>query len=394
MRVSVLLLLCMLGFFAIMSSTASKSPTLPLYAKHLGLNPFEIGLVAAASTITGIFVNFSAGYLSDIYGRKKLLLVSGFVFMTAPFLYLFVLNAWEFTAVRVYHGVATAIFVPVATALVADLYTSEKGKMMGIFSTARTLGRLIAPTLAGVLIYAYSFHFTFIVCGLLGTMAFALVILLPSGHEAPKINTFRENVPPENAKDPIDKYAIGMLLSVGLVEASTYFAMQGVETFLPLYSNEFVENPWLVGLIFTLQLSIIAALKPLMGALSDRVGRLPVIALGVSTSALGMVVLSLSSSVVMVILSIVIFATGVSMSTAATAPLAAETLGKGSHGTAIGTLETIKDIGQALGPIIVGFIALTTSYGYAFLIAALVEIIALAIILIMFRIMHNKIRQM
>ncbi|RLE74255.1 MAG: MFS transporter, partial [Thermoprotei archaeon] len=87
------ILLCIIGFFAILSSTMSKSPTLPLYADELGLSVTDIGLVAAASTITGIFTNVIAGSLSDIYGRKRLLLASGLFFSTAPFMYFIARNA-------------------------------------------------------------------------------------------------------------------------------------------------------------------------------------------------------------------------------------------------------------------------------------------------------------
>ena len=387
MPLPIFLLLCLLGFFAIMSSTASKSPTLPLYAEYLGLSPFEIGLVAAASTITGIFVNFSAGFLSDIYGRKKLLIVSGFVFMTAPFLYPFVSNGWELAAVRVYHGIATATFVPVTTALIADLYPSKKGSMMGLFSTARTFGRLIAPTLAGIIIYAYSFRFTYITCGVLGTIAFILVTFLPSDYKHPKTETLEKEM---SAGTVLSGYAIGVLLTLGLIEASTYFAMQSIETFLPLYNVRFAENPWLVGLIFTLQLSIIALLKPVMGATSDKIGRIPIIVLGAVTSTIGMIILSTSSNVITIVLSITVFAVGVSMSTAATAPLATELLGEKAHGTAVGMLETIKDIGQASGPIVMGLIASKTTYNHAFLIVALIELIALLIAIVAFKTLRRQ----
>lgn len=383
MLIPIFFLLSIIGFFAIMSSTASKSPTLPLYGEYLGLSSFEIGLVAAASTITGIFVNFSAGYLSDIYGRKKLLIVSGIVFMTAPFLYPFVSNAWELAAVRVYHGIATAVFVPVTTALIADLYPSKKGGMMGLFSTSTLIGRLVAPTLAGIIIYTYSFHLTYTTCGVLGTIVFILVTFLPSNYTPLEPETFEKET--MIVDKPFTGYAIGLLLTLGLIEASTYFAMQSIETFLPLYNVNFRENPWLIGLIFTLQLTIIALLKPVMGTLSDKAGRIPIIVLGATISIAGMIILSSSSGMPIVIFSIIVFAIGVSMGTAATAPLATELLGEKAHGAAIGTLETIKDIGQALGPIIVGLISLKATYNYAFLIVAFVELIALTIAIITFK---------
>ena len=73
------MLLSAAGLVAILSSTASKSPTFPLFAEHLGAEADEIGLIAAASTITGIVVNITAGTLSDLYGRRKLLILSVFL---------------------------------------------------------------------------------------------------------------------------------------------------------------------------------------------------------------------------------------------------------------------------------------------------------------------------
>lgn len=90
-RPRVLVYISIAGLVAILSSTASKSPTLlPLFAEYLGAGPSEIGVIAAASTITGVVVNVTAGTLSDILSRRKLLLLSGFFFATAPFLYLLV----------------------------------------------------------------------------------------------------------------------------------------------------------------------------------------------------------------------------------------------------------------------------------------------------------------
>ncbi|MBA7623989.1 hypothetical protein ES703_31393 [subsurface metagenome] len=72
------LIISFIGFFAIFSSTMSKSPILPLFAKSLMTSEFEmqfIGYVMAASTIPGILVSVIAGRLSDVYGRKKLILI-------------------------------------------------------------------------------------------------------------------------------------------------------------------------------------------------------------------------------------------------------------------------------------------------------------------------------
>jgi len=151
------LLLCIAGFFAILSSTMSKSPTLPLYASNLGIPINEMGFIAASSTIVGIFTNIIAGRLSDIYGRKKLLLLSGFFFTTAPILYFFAWNSFLLAAIRAYHGLATAIFTPVAFALIADIYRENRGVKMGLFFSFTLYSRLLAPSLAGFLISSAGF---------------------------------------------------------------------------------------------------------------------------------------------------------------------------------------------------------------------------------------------
>ena len=83
------LILCFMGSFAILSSTMSKSPVLNPFAKSLDTPNDLLGLVAAASTIPGILISLPAASLSDLVGRRKVLLLAAFVFASAPFLYLF-----------------------------------------------------------------------------------------------------------------------------------------------------------------------------------------------------------------------------------------------------------------------------------------------------------------
>ena len=111
--------LCVVGAFAILSSTMSKNPVLNPFAQSLGTPANLTGIIAAASTIPGILVSLPAASLSDVLGRRKMLLFATFVFATAPFLYLFVTVWWQLAFVRFYHGFATAIFVPVAEATIS-----------------------------------------------------------------------------------------------------------------------------------------------------------------------------------------------------------------------------------------------------------------------------------
>ena len=335
------------GFFAILGSTMSKSPTLPLYAQSLGLGRDEIGLVAAASTVTGIVVNLASGILSDVYGRRKLLKVSGFVFLTAPLLYFLANDALTLALVRVYYGTATAVFVPVSFALISDMYPDRRGTFMGFLSSATLVGRALAPVLAGSIIYLLGFSVVFVLCSAAGLVVFVLTFRLPA---------------PGRKLERFEFSFSGSLLLIGLLDAAVYMAYQGIETFLPLFYY-LQGKAWLSGLILSLEVGVMAIVKPYAGYLSDRVGRKKPIIAGMSLVGAAMLTFSVASSLPLLILGAVVFSIGASLSGASTKPLATE-ISK-LHGTALGFLESIKDIGQAAGPVIIGFLGFR--FGFAFI---------------------------
>ncbi len=70
--------LCAAGALAYGSYAMVRSPVLPLYARQLGATPEVVGLVVAASTLTGVFLKFPAGAFSDVVGRR-VVLVAGMI---------------------------------------------------------------------------------------------------------------------------------------------------------------------------------------------------------------------------------------------------------------------------------------------------------------------------
>src|SRR3990172_1116254 len=179
LRISPFLLLCIMGGFAIMSSTMSKNPVLPLFIRSLDVPLETLGLVAAASTIVGIVVSIPDGVLSDIIGRRKVLLLAAIIFATAPFFYLLVTDTWMLVAVRVYHGLATAILGPVAMAAAADTFQKGRAERMAWYSSATMIGRFLAPLLGGALIFGDNFRWVYLVDGVIGVIALAAATRIP-----------------------------------------------------------------------------------------------------------------------------------------------------------------------------------------------------------------------
>jgi MFS family permease len=347
------LLLCIMGGLAIFSSTMAKSPVLPLFAGSLGIPDKTLGFVAAASTVVGILVSFPAATLSDFVGRRRLLLIAAFVFATAPFGYLFVHNVWSLVMVRVYHGLATAILGPIAMAAVADTYSTGRGERMAWYSSATMVGRFLAPLLGGALIMGSNYHWVYLVDGILGVLALAaaLFITFPQKAVVPVIKREKRNL----GREIITIVTHRGILSTSLVEAVQYFAYGAIETYLPRYLTENSKFSTLeIGSLFTGQIVVVALTKPIMGRLSDRHGRVPIIIGGLILGGLVTAALSFSLNWFVLIALIGLFGLGLSTVTASTSALVADLSRSSNRGSALGLLSTIMDVGQSLGPILTG----------------------------------------
>ena len=347
------LLLCIMGGLAIFSSTMAKSPVLPLFAGSLGIPDKTLGFVAAASTVVGILVSFPAATLSDFVGRRRLLLIAAFVFATAPFGYLFVHNVWSLVMVRVYHGLATAILGPIAMAAVADTYSTGRGERMAWYSSATMVGRFLAPLLGGALIMGSNYHWVYLVDGILGMLALAaaLFITFPQKAMVPVVKREKRNL----GREIITIVTHRGILSTSLVEAVQYFAYGAIETYLPRYLTENSKFSTLeIGSLFTGQIVVVALTKPIMGRLSDRHGRVPIIIGGLILGGLVTAALSFSLNWFVLIALIGLFGLGLSTVTASTSALVADLSRSSNRGSALGLLSTIMDVGQSLGPILTG----------------------------------------
>src|SRR5206468_6953047 len=96
-------------------------PVLSLFAQSLGASPEAIGFIVAASTLTGVFLKWPAGALSDLYDCRWLLLVGLLAFALPPFCYLLITDVSWLIALLFGHGIAPTVFAPIVLAVVVNL---------------------------------------------------------------------------------------------------------------------------------------------------------------------------------------------------------------------------------------------------------------------------------
>jgi MFS family permease len=380
--IRIMLIIGSCGALAIFSSTISKSPILPIFAKSLGATGAEIGLIASASTIPGILISYIAGDLADRFGYRKILVGSLLIFASAPFIYLVVRNPLELGAVRFYHGFATAAFGPVAMAVVAAFSRKNTGQNLSLYSSATMIGRALAPTAGGVLYDGAGTPGVYLVAGVAGLLALAMAVyFLRKPMKSEEEETSQADTPKEIERIPFMKKLWALLgyrplLLVGILEACAYFAYGAFEMVFPLYAKQLGMSAGVIGLLIGIQLVGIILFKPVFGRMSDHLGRLPMMVAGLAACAVSFFLLALLKSTIAIIPLILFYELGFALITASTSALAADVARAGQLGASLGVLSTLMDIGQTIGPPAIG--ALSDAYSYSTGIGALGVILLLA----------------
>jgi len=364
--------LCAAGFVAYCSYAICRTPLLPLFARELGAGPSLIGFVMGASTLTGIVVKLPAGALSDIVGRRRLLLAGALVFATLPFTYLAASTLLVLILLRFAHGSATAIFGPVASATLSDIAPpGRRGTWLSTYSTAQGAGQALGPVLAGYLIAAGRFDLAFAAAGLIGVGVPIIVAGWRGTSEAP---SSRE--PWQEFKRGVAEVGRDRLVLITSGAQAAQFVLNGtLNAFLPLYGREVLGlSVTQLGWLFGLQTLTTLAVRPAIGFLSDRAGRRWVIVTGLVVCSGAVVLVSIATNLSEIITAIVAYAAGVATTTAATSAYITDVTRRARYGAAHGVFGTIYDVGDALGPIVAGFLVAAVGYTRMFQVMAAVAL--------------------
>lgn len=365
-------------FFARVSYGLARTPVLPLYAAFLGAGPEMIGIIGAAATITGIVLKLPAGTLSDIIGRRPMLLFGLLVFATGPLLILLAESGWGLAGIRFYHGLATAVYGPVAMAAVASLAGDRRGEYLSWLSNTKILGKLLGAFLGGLLLAAGAleirgglfgaepdgagpasseFRRAFLVSALLGAIALVLGLFALQGvGDAPHREGSNQGKVWRKLRTGVKEVSsdIRVLLASGC-EGIQNLTVGIIEHFLPLYAVFIAgHTPFQACLLYASQAITTIVAKPLFGRWSDRRGRRGVIILGMFACAAPFAAIPWVVDFQGLLWLCLVFGLGEALVTSSSAALVTDLCRRRSFGAAMGVFGTIKDTGHASGPILGG----------------------------------------
>jgi MFS family permease len=374
--------LSLIGFFAIFSTTISKNPVLPLFVQALGGGDSVLGLIAAVSPLAGILFSFPVGVMADHIGKQRLLAVSGIVFLLSPVLYLFVLDPLWLIPIRFFHGTATAILGPVVSAIIAERFPSAKGEMLGRYSSATLIGRTLAPLAGGIIISTFLFlpglvpyRIVYVAAALAAIPVLYLTMAYreagPGTISVPGFADFRKSL----ATFVTNRH----LGATALADMATYFVFGAFETFLPVYLYTLGFGAWQIGVIFAVQVLIIALTKPFFGRIADRIDKRLQIGAGLLVTGCTIALIPFTAGFFGLLAVSAVFGAGMSLSTVATSAYVADVTKREQIGASMGALSSIMDIGHSAGPLVTGIIITMAGYTDGFLAGFVLTLVVTAI---------------
>lgn len=293
------------GNFLVMAGMTMINPFLALFLKQdLGLtNEHEIGvwagLIFAANFVTSFFFQPLWGKLADRYGRKIMLLRSGFGMAVVVTAMGFAQNPVQLLLLRMANGVVVG-YSPAAVSLLSATAPKERmGFAMGTLQSGGTAGVLLGPLIGGVMADTFGFRPIFYITGGLMFLASALSWILvkenfdrTAAARAPQTSLLK------GLRELMAYPQIPVLFSVTFL---IQFAMLSPMALIPLYVEDLhgsSENIafWsgFVGSVNALSNMICA---PLLGRLGDRIGASKILLISLAGAAIMLIPQAFAGSV-------------------------------------------------------------------------------------------------
>ncbi|MFS0668066.1 MFS transporter [Peribacillus frigoritolerans] len=171
-------------------------PVLPIFEEKVGISSFQSSMVITSYSVASIFLIPIAGYLSDRFGRKMVILPSLILALIGGLIAGYASwkmeNPYTWIIIgRVLQGIGASGASPIILPLVGDLYKDDDEKTsscLGIIETSNTFGKVLSPIL-GSLFAAFIWFLPFFSISFFSLISIVLVfffIKVPKEKDEPK----------------------------------------------------------------------------------------------------------------------------------------------------------------------------------------------------------------
>ena len=335
-------------------------PLLPYYAEHFGANPNEVTLLMASYSLMQLIFSPILGRISDIYGRKKILVLCLIGSAISYFLLYFATN---FALVLFARSVA-GLFG--STTAIANAYVTEttssinRSKGMGLIGAAFGLGLVFGPVIGGYfgggdinnIDYKTPFFFASLVAIISCILAY-FILIEPKKRNKQFISiNFLDSF-----KDLIDLFKIPALLFLIILSFLITFSFAGFETTFALWTERAMN--WAsrqTGYAFTFTALLVAIIQGVfIGKLTKKFGELKLLITSCFLMLVGLFFITLSAqNLFYLTIALGILGISVGLGNPSLNSLLSKNLNKGIIGASFGVVQSVGSLARILSPLAMG----------------------------------------
>jgi len=277
-------LICVsLAWFLVLSGRYSISNLLPEIAADLNFSWTAAGLAMTLMWLIYALVQFPSGILSDIKGRKIIILIAMSIFSFSYVLVGLSVSFLMFLFALLLLGFGTGAYPAVGISMITDIFKKKRGKALGIRDSAGSLA-YIAPIIAASIAASYHWRtFFFLWAGICGISVLIFYKGTTESTTLPDSVSIKERiwdgVKVFRSKNVQLVFVVNLLIAITWISYMSFFpSLLIVEKgFSPIQAAIALGILGLGGFIF----------KPIIGSLSDKYNKKLIIIILSIITALG-----------------------------------------------------------------------------------------------------------
>lgn len=359
-------------------------PILPLMEKKLEISKLQSSyIITVYSIVTIVFIPL-AGYLSDRYGRKIIIvpaliltgiggLISGFAAWKMDEPYIVILIG------RVIQGIGASGAMPIVLPLVGDMFEKddEASATLGIIETSNTIGKVLSPIL-GASLTAIVWFLPFFSIPLLSALSIVLMLFFikVKKDEKKQLGNFSEYR--KQIKDVFAEHK-RWLFAIFLIGAIVMFILFGFLFYLSSVLEDKHDFDGIVkGFLLAIPLLALAIASFVTGKMiKDHVYRMKwIIFIGIIMSGVSTLAILFMDHYIYLLAIFFICGAGIGMTLPCLDALITESIDKSVRGAVTSLYSAMRFAGVAAGPPLIAFLMERTKVGMVILFLVLACIAA------------------
>jgi len=343
--------------FLIMLGFSIVSPILPLYAQSFDVPYALAAMVITANALGRIFTDIPLGTICDRVGRRTLVILGPLIVTVFAILSGLAQSFVELLVYRVVTGVGMAMWMVARSAMIADnVPPAIRGRIMSTFQVVGMTGSAAGPAVGGIVAEFWGYRAPFFFYGACTFVSFIVSLLL-----------IRESKPLQQG-DNKPAFAADLRLFLGsltfplIMAVFTSFANSfpfvARSVLIPLYGNDVLSlTAAEIGLVLTASTVTNLLIAVPGGFIIDRYGRKAGLVPSFVLNGLILALFPFSTDFMSAVLIATFLGVAGGIGLGASMSLAVDLAPEGHKGLFLGFWQTIGDLGMAVGPVALGFVA-------------------------------------